>query len=145
MVLLSDCARHLEADAKILSLFLECLIYLIKKHPFRGHSVDKFLTILGVGFYVWNLLQTISKAGWNYFKISSQSDAPILVEAMRTIYNLDLVPISSSNAEVTVNILEAEDVTLTLVANKKYKEKNKVSFLSSISFFDFKSKVLFIL
>ena len=64
---------------------------------------------------------------------------------MRTIYNLDLVPISSSDAEVTVNILEAEDVTLTLVANKKYKKKNKVPFLSSISFFDFKSKVLFIL
>jgi len=144
-MLLFDCARYLKTDAKILSLSLECLIYLIKKHPLRGHSVDKFSTILGVGSYVWNLLQTISKAGWNHFKVSSQHDVSILVEAMRTIYNLDLIPMSSSDAEVTVNILEAKDVTLTLVANKKYKEKNKVSFLSSISFFDFKSKLLFIL
>jgi len=140
-VLLSDCARHLKADAKILSLSLECFIYLIKKHPLREYSIDKFSTILGVGPYIWNLLQTISKADWNHFKVSSQPDAPILVEAIRIIYNLDLVLMFSSDAEVTVNIIEAEDVTLTLVANKKYKEKNKVPFLSSISFFDSKSKV----
>jgi len=144
-VLLSDCARHLKADAKILSLSLEYFIYLIKKNSLRGYSIDKSSTILGVGSYVWNLLQNISKADWNYFKVSSQPDTPILVEAIRIIYNLDLVPMFSSDAEITVNILEAKDVTLTLVANKKYKEKNKVPFLSSISFFDFKSKVLFIL
>jgi len=39
----------------------------------------------------------------------------------------------SSDVKIAVNILKAEEVTFTLVTNKKYKEKIKASSLSSIS------------
>ena len=46
---------------------------------------------------------------------------------------------------MAVDILEAEEVTFTLVSNKKHKRKNNVSFLPSIFFSDSRSKLLFIL
>ena len=67
------------------------------------------------------------------------------MKAMKTIYSSDLVLISSSNIEMAVNALEAEEVTFTLVTNKKYKRKSKVSSLSSISWSDSRSKILLIL
>ena len=42
----------------------------IKQYPLRGRPIEQFLTILGVGSYVWNLLQAISESGWDHFKIS---------------------------------------------------------------------------
>ena len=45
---------------------------------------------------------------------------------------------------MAVDILEAEEVAFTLVSNKKYKEKRKVSSLSSISFSNSRSKTLLI-
>ena len=51
---------------------------------------------------------------------------------MRTIYSSNLVLIFSSNVEMAADVLEIEEVTFTLVTNKKYKRKGKVSFLSSM-------------
>jgi len=83
---LSRYSEHLEMDTKILSTSLKCLTGFIKQHPLEGHPIEQFPTILGVGSYVWNLLQTISESGWDHFKISPQTNAPTLVEAMRTVY-----------------------------------------------------------
>ena len=46
---------------------------------------------------------------------------------------------------MAVNVLEAEELTFTLISNKKYKRKDKVSSLPSISFSDPRSKTLLIL
>jgi len=77
------------------------------------------------------LLQAISESGWDHFKVSSQSNAPTLVEAMRTVYGFNPTPISPPNVEMVVDIPEVEEVTFTLVTNKKSKEKAKVSSLPS--------------
>jgi len=70
-------------------------------------------------------------------KFLPQSNTSTLEEAIRTIY--------SPNIEMAINVLEAEEVTFTLVSNKKHKEKNKVSFLPSISSSNSRSKTLLIL
>ena len=44
-----------------------------------------------------------------------------------------------------IDIPEAEEVAFTLVTNKKCKGKSKASFLSFMSFSDFKNKILLIL
>jgi len=62
------------------------------------------------------------------------------MEAIRTIYSSNLVPISSSNIKTTFNILEAEEVAFSLVSDKKHKRKNNASFLPSMSFSDSRSK-----
>ena len=78
-----------------------------------------FLYLLSILYVLWNLLQAVSKAEWNYFKVSSQSN---------TFF---------------INISEAK-VAFILVSNKKYKRKNKISFLFFIFFFKFRNKILFI-
>ena len=35
---------------------------------------------------MWHQFQTVSTVGWNRFKVSPQSDLPLLVEAMRTLF-----------------------------------------------------------
>ena len=47
---------------------------------------------------------------------------------MRTIYSSNLVLIFSSNVEMAADVLKIEEVTFTLVTNKKYKRKGKVFF-----------------
>jgi len=81
---------------------------------------------LGIDSYVWRLLQAVSKAGWDCFKISPQPDAPTLVEAMRTVYGPVLIPTPSPDAEIAVDALEVEEVAFTLVTNQKHKNKNNV-------------------
>jgi len=99
---------------------------------------------LGISFYVWRLLQAVSKADWDYFKISPQSDAPTLVETMRTVHGPVLVPTSSPNVEMAVDAPEVEEVAFTLVTNQKRKGKSKVpSPLSRISP-DSRSKTLLV-
>jgi len=46
---------------------------------------------------------------------------------------------------MVVDTPEAEEVAFTLITNKKHKKKCKASFLSFISYSDFKSNTLFIL
>jgi len=46
---------------------------------------------------------------------------------------------------MAINVLEAEEVAFTLVSNKKHKGKGKVSFLSFMSFSNFRSKTSLIL
>ena len=75
---------------------------------------------------------------------SYQLDTPTLIEAKRTIYSPDFVLKSSSNIKIAVNIPEIEEVTFTLVSNKKHKEKNKASSLSSMSSSNSRSKTLLI-
>ena len=76
---------HLEADAKVLATSLKRLACFIQKRPLKGRPTEQFPSVLGIGSYVWRLLQAVSEAGWDRFKISPQPDAPTLVETMRGI------------------------------------------------------------
>ena len=89
---LSGCDMHLEADAKVLATSLKHLACFIQKRPLKGRPIEQFPSVLGIGSYVWRLLQAVSEAGWDCFKISPQPDAPTLVEAMRTVYGPVPVP-----------------------------------------------------
>ena len=53
---MSEYSEHLETNTKILLSSLKCLTYFIKQHPLGGYPIEQFSTILGVGFYIWNLL-----------------------------------------------------------------------------------------
>jgi len=122
---LSGYSGHLETDIKMLSTSLKRLTGFIKQHPLGGHPIEQFPTILGVGSYVWNLLQAISESGWDCFKVSLQTNDPTLVEAMRTVYAIST---PFPNVKMDVNTPEAEEVAFTLVTNKKgSKGKAKVS------------------
>jgi len=83
---MSGYSEHLETDTKMLSSSLKCLACFIKQHPLGGHPIEQFPIILEVGSYIWNLLQEISKSGWDCFKISPQLNTLTLVKAMRTVY-----------------------------------------------------------
>ena len=120
---------HLETDTKMLSTFLKCLTGFIKQHLIGGRPIEQFPTILGVGSYIWNLLQAISESGWDCFKVLSQTNAPTLVEAMRTVYGPNSIPTPSSNVEMDIDIPEAEEVAFTLVTNKKRNKGKSTSFL----------------
>ena len=128
-LLMSEYSEHLEANTKMFPFSLKHLACFIKQHPLGGHPIEQFPTILGVGSYIWNLIQAISESGWNHFKISSQSNAPTFVETMRTVYGPNLIPTLSSDVEMVVNTPETEKVTFILVTNKKGERKAKVSFL----------------
>ena len=131
MTSLSGCDMHLEANAKVLAISLRCLVCFIQKRSLKSRPIEQFPSVLGIGSYVWRLLQAVSEAGWDRFKISPQPDAPTLVEAMRTIYGPVLVPTSFPDVEMAVDALEVEEVAFTLVTNQKHKSKGKVS--SSLS------------
>ena len=47
----------------------------------------------------------------------------------------------SSNIEIAIDILEAEEITFTLVTNKKHERKDKATFLPSMSSSNSKSKI----
>ena len=123
---LSGCDMHLEADAKVLATSLKHLACFIQKRPLKGCPIEQFPSVLGIGSYVWRLLQAVSEAGWDRFMISPQPDAPTLVEAMRTVYGPVPVPTPSPDVEMAVDAPEAKEVTFTLVTNKKHKGKGKV-------------------
>ena len=114
---LSGCDIHFEADAKVLVTFLICFVHFIQKHPLKDHPIEQFPSVLEIGSYVWRLLQAVSEAGWDRFKISPQPDAPTLVEAMRTVYGPVPVPTPSPDVEIAVDAPEAEEVAFTLVTN----------------------------
>ena len=94
---LSGYSGHLETDTKILSTSLKHLIGLI------------------------------SNFGWDHFKVSPQTNAPTLVEAMRTVYGSNPIPTPSPDVEMEVDVPEVEEVAFTLVTNKKSKRKAKAS------------------
>ena len=124
---LSEYSGHLETDTKMLSTSFKYLTGFIKQHPLGGHPIKQFSTILGVGSYVWNLLQTISESGWNCFKVFPQTNAPTLVEAMRTVYGPNPIPTPFPDVKMVVDVPEVEEVAFTLVTNKKGKRKAKTS------------------
>ena len=112
----------------MLSTSLKRLTGFIKQYSLRGYPIKQFSTILGVGSYVWNLLQAISESGWNCFKVSPQTNAFTLVEAIRTVYGSNPVLTPSSGVEMDVDAPETEKATFTLITNKKRdKGKAKVS------------------
>jgi len=131
---------HLEANAKVLATSLRHLACFIQKCPFKGRPIEQFPSVLGIGSYVWRLLLAVSETGWDHFKILSQSDAPTLVEAMRTVYSPVPVPTPSSDIEMAVNVPEIEEVTFTLVTNQKRKGKGKVPSPFSKTPSNFRSK-----
>jgi len=124
---------HLEADAKVLTTSLRHPACFIQKRPLKSHPIEQFPSVLGIGSYVWRLLQAVSEASWDRFKISPQPDAPTLVEAMRTVYGPVPVPVPtpSPDVEMAVDAPEAEEVAFTLFTNQKHKGKGKVSSPSS--------------
>jgi len=123
---LSGCDIHLEADAKVLATSLKHLACFIQKHPLKGHPIEQFPSVLEIGSYVWRLLQAVSEARWDRFKISPQPNVPTLVEAIRTVYGLVPVPTPTPDMEMAVVAPEAKEVAFTLVTNKKRKGKGKV-------------------
>ena len=124
---LSSYSGHLETDTKILSTSLKHLTGFIKQHSLGGCPIEQFPTILGVGSYVWNLLQAISESGQDCFKVLPQTNTPTLVEAMRTVYGPNPIPTPSPDVEMEVDAPEVEEVAFTLVTDKKEKEKTKAS------------------
>jgi len=82
---LSGYFGYLENDAKVLASSVLRIIRFIQKHPIRSRPIEQFPPILGAGSIMWHLLQTVSAAGWDRFKVSPQPDSPSLVEAMRTL------------------------------------------------------------
>jgi len=96
---------------------------------------------LGVNSYVWNLLQAVSEASWDHFKISPQSNAFTFVEAMRTVYSSNLIPTQFSDVKMAVDVPETAEIAFTLVTNKNSKKKAKAFSLSST---DSKNKILLI-
>ena len=92
MISLSGCDIHLEADAKVLTTSSMCLIYFIQKCPLKSYPIEQFPSILEIGSYIWRLLQAVSKAGWDCFKILPQPDAPTLMKAMKTVYGPVPIP-----------------------------------------------------
>ena len=120
------------------ALFIFWVFYMLYKKSIILKDI-LLIAILRVSFYIWNLLQTISEARWNYFKILSQSNTLTLVKAMRTIDSSNLILMSSPNIKMAINL---QEVTFTLVTNKKYKRKSKASSLLFIFFSDSRSKIL---
>ena len=96
---------------------------------------------MGVNSYIWNLLQAVSEASWNHFKISPQSNAFTFVEAMRTVYSPNLIPTQFSDVKMAIDVPETEEIAFTLVTNKNSKKKAKAFSLSST---DSKNKILLI-
>jgi len=96
---------------------------------------------LGVDSYVWNLLQAVSEASWDHFKISPQSDASTLVEAMRTVYGPNSIPTQFPDVKMAVDVPETEEIAFTLVTDKKSKRKAKAFSLLST---DSRNKILLI-
>ena len=93
------------------------LAHFIQKYPLKGCPIEQFPSVLGIGFYIWRLFQAVSEVGWNHFKILSQSDVPMLVEVMRTIYGPIPVPTLSPDIKMAIDAPEVEEVTFTLVTN----------------------------
>ena len=62
----------------------------------------------------------------------------LLLLLIKTVYGPDPILILSLDVKIAVDALEAEEVTFTLVTNKKNKGKVKAS---SLSFTDFRSKI----
>jgi len=82
---------------------------------------------------MWHLFQTVSAAGWDHFKISPQPDSPSLVEAMRTLYGLNLPQEPSPDTEMAVDQPAVEEAPFTVVTNKKSKGKGKVPLSTNLS------------
>jgi len=80
---------------------------------------------------MWHLLQTVSAAGWDHFKISPQPDSPSLVETMRTLYGPNLPQELSLDTEIAVDQPVVEEAPFTVVTNKK--SKGKVSPSTNLS------------
>jgi len=97
-----------------------CLAHFIQKHPFKGHPIEQFPSVLGIGSYVWRLLQAVSEAGWDHFKISPQPDVPTLVEAMRTVYGPISVPTSSPDVEMAADAPEVKEVAFISFLNHQF-------------------------
>jgi len=70
-------------------------------------------------FFFLKCLKCFSKSGWNYFKISSQSNVFTLIEVIRTVYSPNSILTLSPDIKIVVNVLEIEEVTFTLATNKK--------------------------
>jgi len=117
---------YLENDAKVLASSVLRITCFIQKHPIGSRPIEQFPPILGAGSIMWHLFQTVSAAGWDRFKISSQPDSPSLVEAMRTLYGPNLSQELSPDTEMAVDQPAVEEAPFTTVTNKKTKGKGRV-------------------
>ena len=138
---LSSYSGYLETNIKMLFSSLKHLVCFIKQHSLRGYFIEQFPTILGVNSYVWNLLQAVSKASQDHFKISPQSNVLTLMEVMRTVYSPNPIPTLFSDVEMAVIVPETEEIAFTLVTNKKSKRKAKAFSLLST---DSRNKILLV-
>ena len=126
VISLSGHFGYLENDAKVLASSVLHITCFIQKHPIGSHPIEQFPPILGAGSIMWYLFQTVSAAGWDRFKVSSQPDSSSLVEAMRTLYGPNLPQEPSPDTEMAVDQPAVEQAPFTTVTNKKSKSKSKV-------------------
>jgi len=111
-------------------MYIACFI---QKHPIGGWSIKQFPSILGVGSAMWTLLQAVSEAGWDRFKISPYTNAPSLVEALRTVYGPSVPQELSPDVEMAVDKPVVAEAPFTTVTNKKCKNKDKALFATNLS------------
>ena len=105
----------------------------IQKHPIGSRPIEQFPPILGAGSIMWYLFQTVSTVRWDCFKVLPQPDSPSLVEAMRTLYGLNLPQELSPDTEIAVDQLTVKKAPFTTVTNKKNKSKGKVPLFTNPS------------
>ena len=117
---------YLENNAKVLASSVLRIACFIQKHPIGSRPIEQFPPILGAGFIMWHLFQTVSAAGWDRFKVSSQPNSPSQVKAMRTLYGPNLPQEPSPDTVMAVDQPAVEEASFTTVTNKKSKGKGKV-------------------
>jgi len=91
VISLSSHFGYLENDAKVLASSVLHIVCFIQKHSIESYLIEQFPPILGAGSIMWHLFQTMSVAEWDCFKVSSQPDFCLLVEAIRTLYSSNLL------------------------------------------------------
>jgi len=123
---LSGYFGYLENNAKVLASSVLRIACFIQKHPIGSRPIEQFPPILGAGFIMWHLFQTVSAAGWDRFKVSSQPNSPSQVKAMRTLYGPNLPQEPSPDTVMAVDQPAVEEASFTTVTNKKSKGKGKV-------------------
>ena len=117
---------YLENNAKVLASSVLRIAHFIQKHPIQSRPIKQFSPILGAGSIIWHLFQTVSVAGWDHFKVSSQPNSLSLMEAIRTLYGPNLPQEPSPDTEMAVDQPAVEEAPFTTVTNKKSKSKSKV-------------------
>jgi len=70
VIFLFSHSSYLKTNARVLTLFVLCIVHFIQKHTIGSYLIEQFSSITGAGSLMWHLFQTIFAVEWDYFKIS---------------------------------------------------------------------------